>query len=180
DIGSSAIFWANPDANTSVGDTRDVRFVNAIWPNGKPRVYRNEDTHWGWPPYFKFDSGNINAEAQNLAKRDDQWVAVTHYGWRIEWFTIFPNIIHIRTVEGPDVTLIPWFNIVFFVILAIILFMIWRAISAFKRKRIDPMIEDIDEMMDDVSESATQARDRAVEAKRGFLTWLKDLFRKKA
>ena len=44
---------------TKTGQNRDVRYVNAEWPNGNPRVYRNEDA----PLYLKFDSGKLNAEA---------------------------------------------------------------------------------------------------------------------
>ena len=33
---------------------------------GKVIVYRNEATGWVWPPYFKYDSSNLQAEATNL------------------------------------------------------------------------------------------------------------------
>jgi hypothetical protein len=36
--------------------SRDVRFINAVSQSGKAEVFRNEDTGWGWPPYFKFNS----------------------------------------------------------------------------------------------------------------------------
>ena len=35
--------------------TRDVRYINTVTRSGKVRVFRNEDTGWGWPPYLKFD-----------------------------------------------------------------------------------------------------------------------------
>lgn len=53
-------FVVEGDGNTG-RNTRDVRFVNAVWEDGKPRVYRNEETDWGFPWYFKFDSGNVQA-----------------------------------------------------------------------------------------------------------------------
>ncbi|WP_305989734.1 DUF1523 family protein [Roseibium sp. MMSF_3544] len=181
DIGSSAFFWAAQDAGTNPNWTRDVRFINAVWPDGGSRVYRNEDTDWGWPPYFKFDSGNVTAQAQDLAKQsDDIWVAVTHYGWRVELFTIFPNVISIERVSGPDVFLIPWFNIIFLLILALIAFLIFRMIQAFKRRRIDPVVENIDEFIDDVGDNAEQARAHAEKhasaATSGFRRWLKRWF----
>ena len=100
--------------------TRDVRFINAVRPNGKPAVYRNEDTDWGFPWYFKFDSGNLQALAQDLVSTQatPRWAVITHYGWRIEIFSMFPNAVDIEEVEGPDVTVIPWFTIVFLVLLA--------------------------------------------------------------
>ena len=181
DIGSSSWFWAAPDAGTNTNWTRDVRFINTVWPDGKPRVYRNEDTDWGWPPYFKFDSSNITAQAQDLAKKPgDVWVAVTHYGWRIKLFTIFPNAISIRQVEGPDVFLIPWFNILFFIVVAAILFIAVRAISVFKRMRVDPIVDGIDDFIDDVGENAEQTHSRVKKnvttATSGFRRWLKRWF----
>ena len=158
DIGKSSLFWASVDAGTNQYFTRDVRFINAVWPGGKPRVYRNEDTNWDWPPYLKFDSGNLTAQAQSLAKQDEAWVAVTHYGWRINFFTIFPNVISIKKVDGPDVFLFPWFNTFFFVMVGVLVFFVLRLLRRFKAKRIDPVLEDIDEMVDSAGENATEAR----------------------
>ncbi|MBG6142345.1 hypothetical protein IWQ51_000454 [Labrenzia sp. EL_142] len=181
DIGSSSLFWAAPDAGTNPNWTRDVRFINAVWPSGEPRVYRNEDTEWSWPPYFKFNSSNVTAQAQDLAKKQGEvWVAITHYGWRIQLFTIFPNIISIQEVSGPNAILIPWFNIAFFTILAMIAYLIFRAVQAFKRRRIDPVVENIDEFIDDVGDNAEQARARAEKhataATSGFRRWFKRWF----
>jgi uncharacterized protein DUF1523 len=181
DIGSSSLFWAAPDAGTNKNWTRDVRFINSVWPNGEPRVYRNEDTDWGWPPYFKFDSSNVTAQAQDLAKKEgDSWVAITHYGWRIKLFTIFPNVIDIKQVSGPDVILIPWFNLIFFLVLGVLAYLAFRAVHAFKQRRIDPVVENIDEFMDDVGENAEQARAKAEEhataASSGFRRWFKRWF----
>ena len=66
------------------GATRDVRFINAVTETGATRVYRNEDTGWGFPPYLKFDSADITAQSQDLAGRN-AWVLVEHYGWRIRF-----------------------------------------------------------------------------------------------
>lgn len=101
--------------------TRDVRFIEAVWPDGSPRVYRNEDTGWGWPPYLKFDSANLHAEAQSMAStaEDPKWVIVTHYGWRIPVLSMFPNALSIRPAEGPDQVLVPWVNIVLIALLVI-------------------------------------------------------------
>eukprot|EP00903_Cladosiphon_okamuranus_P002177 g2175.t1 len=181
DIGASALFWAAPDAGTNPNWTRDVRFISTVWPDGKPRVYRNEDTDWGWPPYFKFDSSNVTAQAQDLVKQQgDVWVAVTHYGWRLELFTIFPNAIDIEVVEGPDVLLIPWFNILFILVLAGLALFVVRMVQLFKKRRIDPVVDSIDGFMDDVGDNAEQARataqKRATEATSGFRRWLKRWF----
>jgi hypothetical protein len=141
DVESGSPFWDRADIGTVEGATRDVRFINAEFENGKTRVYRNEDTGWGFPPYFKFDSGDVTALSQSLAKTDDQWVAVRHYGWRIKLFSIFPNVTSIKRVDGPDAFLIPWFNIVFIGLLLVIWFLLWRIIRRWKAKRIDPTLD---------------------------------------
>ena len=46
-----------------VGETRDVYFINTKIDNDL-MVYRNEDTRFGFPFYFKFDSADIQAKAQ--------------------------------------------------------------------------------------------------------------------
>lgn len=121
--------------------SRDVRYIAAVRPNGSPRVYRNEDTGWGWPPYFKFDSANLAAEAENRASTEEapRWVIVTHYGWRIPMISAFPNALSIAPAEGPEQTLIPWFNIVFLVILAALVLAVWiwirRLIGRWRARR---------------------------------------------
>jgi hypothetical protein len=134
--------------------SRDVRFINARTEDGRPRVYRNEDTGWGFPFYFKFDTGDLTAEAQSLAKTD-QWVAVTHYGWRIPLFSMFPNAVSLREVSSPAVSFFPWFNVIFLSVLALALFAVYRRIQRFRRRRIDPMLEEIDESWDEMGDRAS-------------------------
>jgi hypothetical protein len=118
--GWNGVFYAGPDGGNALSESRDVRFINAVDENRRARVYRNQDTGF-WPPYLKFDSGNLQAEANDYdSDVDQEWVAVRHYGWRFEFLSIYPNALSIRPVEGPDVTLIPWFNIVFLTVLAAI------------------------------------------------------------
>ena len=88
--------------------TEDVRYVMAADMDGEPRMFRNQDTGWGWPPYFKFDSGDVAAQAKNYSVdgREDV-VLITYYGFRLRVFSAFPNIISMRTVES-DYEPIPW------------------------------------------------------------------------
>ncbi len=157
DFGENSFFWASPDVGTSAGTNRDVRFINAEFPNGKIIVYRNEDTGWGWPPYFKLDSSNLQAEAQALISNDKvnpTWVSITHYGWRNEFFTIYPNAITATQVAGPDVRIIPWFNIFFFIVLAGILLLLWRMWAQFRERTIDPTLESIGDTIDEIDDRA--------------------------
>jgi len=156
DFGVNSIFWAQPDAGTSTQPTRDVRFIDTIMPDGSVMVYRNEDTSFSWPFYFKFDSADINAQAKELISNKDNptWVAIRHYGWRNEYLTIFPNATSLKVVDGPDVRLIPWFNIIFFTILGLFGLGIFRLLQRFKRRRIDPVLEDIEDAWDDAGDNA--------------------------
>ena len=92
--------------------THDVRYINAITRKGKVKVYRNERTGWGGPPYFKFDSADITAEAHSAASKNPKpWVLVKYYGWRIHMLSMFPNIISMKVVDK-DYNHFPLFNIV--------------------------------------------------------------------
>ena len=146
-------------------ETIDVRYINTKRPNGKAMVYRNQDTGWGWPPYFKFDTGNLMADAQDLVLRSDSgeenWVAVKHYGWRIEMFSLYPNAISLKEVDGPSARIIPWFNIVFLTILFGIIMWFWLKWRRFRKKRIDPVTEKIDEKIDAASDKIDAAADAA-------------------
>ncbi len=155
DFGANSIFWANPDAGTSKLPSRDVRFIDTVMPDGSVMVYRNEDTSFSWPFYFKFDSADINAQAKELVSAKDApiWVAVRHYGWRNEFFTIFPNATSLKAVDGPSVRLIPWFNIIFFIVIGLIGLGLFRLLQRFKHRRIDPVLEDIEDAWDDASTS---------------------------
>ena len=155
DISKGSPFWDRADTGTKERTSRDVRFISTVRPNGKTVVYRNEDTGWSFPFYLKFDSSDLSAKAADL-KSDEQWVAVTHYGWRIRLFTIFPNATKIRAVKGPEVTLIPWFNIVFLALVFGFLFWVWMQIRKFKKKRIDPVTDQIEAQVDAVAESVSE------------------------
>lgn len=166
-IGSNRMFYSIEDSGTgaeTTSTTRDIRFIDAVFPDGQSvMVYRNEDTGWVWPPYFKYDSSSLQAEATNLKSDKDrpQWVSVTHYGWRLPIFSIFPNAVGVTPVAGPDVTIIPWVNIIILTFLAFIVFMIRRMWLQFRERTIDPALDDVAETWDDVEDRADAARDQA-------------------
>ena len=129
DFGENSIFWANQGTGEAEGTVnRDVFFIQTKQADGDVMVYRNEDTGWGWPPYFKFDTANLQAEAADLKSTSEnpKWVAIRHYGWRNEFMSIYPNAVSVKPLPGPDVRMIPWFNIVTLVVL----FAIFWAIRA--------------------------------------------------
>ncbi|MEM6596106.1 MAG: DUF1523 family protein [Pseudomonadota bacterium] len=185
DFGENSLFWAGADSGQdTTGVNRDVRFVNTVHRTTyllgliqtgreRPMVYRNEDTGWGWPPYFKLDSSNLQTElADNKSTADDpQWVVLTHYGWRNEVFSIFPNAVGVRPIENPNTTLIPWFNALILIILAGLMLGVFRLSQWFKREKIDPVITGAQEGWDDLDAYADRKR-------AGFRGWL-DSFKSK-
>ncbi|MCA3510277.1 MAG: DUF1523 family protein [Rhodobacter sp.] len=180
-VGENSLFYATPDAGTGESTvTRDIRFIEAVRPNGRVIVYRNEDTGWVWPPYFKYDSSNLQAEASNLKSSANApvWVAVTHYGWRISWMSIFPNAVRLRVVDGPDTSLFPWVNIVILTALAFLLFMVRRMWLQFRERMIDPALENMGDALARADERADAARARARTSWGRFKAWLGGLFRR--
>lgn len=174
DFGENSWFWAGADSGQdNAGVNRDVRFINAVLYDGQVMVYRNEDTGWGWPPYFKLDSSNLQTEAADLVspKATPDWVVITHYGWRNEFLSIFPNAVGVRPIDNPEKTLIPYFNILILIILAGLALGFYRLTQWFRRNTIDPIVEDMGETWD-------TAADYTDDRKKGFRAWL-DTFKGK-
>ncbi len=161
--GWNRIFYAQADSGNVEGVNRDLRLINTTYPDGGIMVFRNEDTGFGWPWYFKLDSSNLQAEAaEKISTRDaPDWVAVTHYGWRNEFLSIYPNAVGVKAVSGPDVRLIPWVNIVIYTLLALLLLGFYRLVQRFKRRRIDPLVEKVEEKWDAVEAKASEAGESA-------------------
>ena len=162
DLAENSIFWAGPDVGTAGDISRDVRFINTVRPNGRVVVYRNEDTGWGWPPYFKIDSSNLQAEAADLVSTSaaPRWVVMRHYGWRNEFFTIFPNAVAVRPATGPDESIIPWINIVILTALAAFILFLWRVWAQFRERTVDPMLDSVSETWEAVEDRAAEKRGR--------------------
>jgi hypothetical protein len=157
------LFWARPDEQSSTLISRDVQFIQGVRVNGKPTVYRNEDTGWSWPPYFKFDTANLYTEANDAVstRADPEWYLVTHYGWRNEFFSSFPNAISIRPIAGPDASKgLPWVNMIVLSVLAAVFYGIWVRWRRFRRARIDPRLEEWQDKWEAAGDAAQQRRGR--------------------
>lgn len=163
DLGENALFWSNPGTGNASGTvSRDVFFIDSFRPNNKPRVYRNEDTGWGWPPYFKLDAANLQAEMQDLISTKDNpnWVAMRHYGWRFEPLSIYPNAVRAWPVDGPDARIINWFNIVFLSLFVAFWAALWIRWRRFREARIDPVLEDMGDGLDAAGETLSETGGR--------------------
>lgn len=161
DPGENSWFWAQADVGSDgTLPTRDVFFIQTVDVDGGIMVYRNEDTGWGWPPYFKFDTSNLYAEASDMKSTadDPRWIAVRHYGWRNEFISIFPNAVSVKEVDSPDTRIIPWTNIVILTVLFALFWAIRVRWKRFQAKRIDPVVQRVEDRIDDGSD------------------WLKDTF----
>jgi len=157
--GENSLFWAQADAGSDATVTnRDVFFIQTRRAAGDVMVYRNEDTGWGWPPYFKFDTSNLQAEAADAKSTADapQYYALKHYGWRNEFFTIFPNAISLTAVDGPEASKgIPYLNIFIILVFAAVAWAIYVRWRRFRMARIDPTLEAIE---DDMAERSGAVR----------------------
>lgn len=95
----------------------DVRYLQARKLDGENVVFKNEDTRWGFPFYFKFDAADMSSEAASIVHNDpDAVVLVTYYGVRSRVLDLYPNAVSIRKVPKEYVH-VPVFNIVFVVVL---------------------------------------------------------------
>lgn len=168
DFGENWWFYSHAGAGDAeaVG-SRDVFFIATVLKNGKPMEYRNEDTAWSWPPYFKFNTANLQTKASDLksSKTDPQWVVVRHYGWRSNLYSIYPNILDVRLVDDPDMRIIPWFNIVFLTLLFAVFWAIRVRWLRFRATRIDPVFDEVGDSFDAAGDAIAENRNR-------FRRWL--------
>lgn len=110
-------------ANPADSAVRDVYFLFTEEPETKKvMVYRNEDTGWGLPFYFKFNSADIQAKAQAYANEKKQ-VEIKYYGWRINWLNEFRNIVSIKPLAEGDSGSHPWFSYIFYALFALTFFL---------------------------------------------------------
>lgn len=113
-------------SNPADGEVRDVYFIftenSGDSDVAKVMVYRNEDTGWGLPPYFKFSSADIQAKAQAYAN-DKQRVQIKYYGWRINWMNEFRNIVSIQPLAEDEAKAMPIVSYVLYAILALLFFL---------------------------------------------------------
>lgn len=165
-------FYAQADSGNVDQPTRDLRLINTVRKrtmlfgliklSDATMVYRNEDTGWIWPPYFKFDSSDLQAEAGDSVSTEaaPKWMVMTHYGWRNRFFTIYPNAVSLRPASGPDEQIIPYFNIGFFAFL-IVAWLFLRAMWAqFRERSLDPALDKASNTWDEVEANVSERKSR--------------------
>lgn len=114
--------------NPADGPTTDVYYIYTERPGEKIRVFRNEDTEWSWPFYFKFDAADVQAKAKSM-EFEKRLANITSYGWRINMFSMFPNVTKIESTE-PDASTWSFFRWFWFGLWALVMgkaaLMLWR------------------------------------------------------
>ncbi|WP_017445410.1 DUF1523 family protein [Gayadomonas joobiniege] len=99
-----------PEKDQTTGESRisrDFYQVLTIKENGKTRVFKNTDTGWGFPFYFKFDSADVQAQAA-AAVNDGKPRRFVSYGWRLDLISAYPNLLKVESADKGDGT--PWFR----------------------------------------------------------------------
>lgn len=186
--GVQRLFYAQEDTGSTEGSARDLRLISTerkatylfglIRGNNQTMVYRNEDTGWIYPPYFKFDSADLHAEAASAVStvQPFQWVVITHYGWRIRWLTVYPNAVAIRTIEVPegqsaeDYRPFPWVNLIIFAVMIAGLLFLRAMWLQFRERTVDPLADRVGDQMDHVNADLAERKGRV---SRWLATWRK-------
>ncbi len=177
EIPAGSLFWSGSEPADSSGN-RDVKFISGVTENGATLVFRNEDTGWGWPPFFKFDSADLQARAaDSISSREaPEWMLVRYYGWRSNLFSIFPNALAVNPATGPDMRVIPWFNILVLTGLAALVIFVRMALRRFWRNRVDPVVARVAEGFEDADDAADAARARFRGRRQKFREWWTETF----
>lgn len=133
------------EADTATANGRlgaEVFFIVGRSRDGDLWEFRNEDTGFGFPFYFKFDSATLDNQAREaVSSQDDpRWMVVRYYGWRLPFISMFPNAVSMQPAEGRDVRLIPWFNIVLLTLLAAVVWAVWSRLRRWRMRRADPAV----------------------------------------
>lgn len=136
-FGFNRHFYSGRPPGTGEAASVDVRYIQSFRPSGRELVFRNEDTGWGWPPYFKTNSADLQARARDAVSTsaDPRWVAVTYYGIRSTWFSIYPNALRLRAVEGPQDSPWPVTRIVVFGLAGLLLLWLGATLRRWERRR---------------------------------------------
>lgn len=178
--GLQRLFYAQADAGQVETVNRDLRLINTERTNtylfGLIRggtdtmVYRNEDTGWIYPPYFKFDSSDLQAEASADISTSEpyKYVVVTHYGWRIRWASIYPNAVSVGPAPGPDYYPFPWVNLIIYVLLIGAALFVRAMWVQFRQRTVDPLADKVGDQLDHVNADLAE---RGGRVRRWLNTW---------
>jgi len=81
----------------TTGDGREVQYrIETVYAGTtNTLIFRNQDVGF-MPPYFKFNSADIQSVANRITRECPQTEVTIHgYGWRIPLLNMFPNVTSI-------------------------------------------------------------------------------------
>lgn len=66
--------------------------------------FRNDNTGWSWPPYFKFNASDLAEQGSLFAQsKPPAPVALRYYGFRLGSSASYPNVVNLTLVSpGPQ------------------------------------------------------------------------------
>ncbi|WP_193140473.1 MULTISPECIES: DUF1523 family protein [unclassified Meridianimarinicoccus] len=178
EVGEGSLFWGSSEPGAMTAGNRDVKFISGVRESGRTKVFRNEDTGWGWPPYMKFNSADLQARAADLTSSQDapRWILVKSYGWRNQLLSVFPNVLSLKEVSGPDHRVIPVFNILVLTGLAALVLVIRAFVKRFWANRVDPVVEDVASAFDAADDHVDAAGRRFRGRREKFREWWVETF----
>lgn len=130
------------DATTPGGGVNDVRYIQTqTVPDKQAKVFRNEDTRFGWPFYFKFDAVDLAGEAARISRNEpDAVVLITYYGYKDNVLGLQPNAVSLKVVDAAYEH-VPVFNIalsvLFVAVVGFLFFKVWRWLSKREKASVD-------------------------------------------
>lgn len=106
------LFWGADSWDVQIsgvtGDGRNVQYrIETVHTDTADTfIFRNEDAGF-MPPYFKFNSADLQALASRITQDCPQEPVTLHgYGMRIPFLNMFPNVISIdapaRCIDAPS------------------------------------------------------------------------------
>jgi hypothetical protein len=100
------LFWGPDSWEVQItgvtGDGRDVQYrIETVYADTtETLVFKNADAGF-LPPYFKFDSADLQAQASRVSQNCPQTpVKINGYGMRIQFLDMFPNATSIDAPEN--------------------------------------------------------------------------------
>jgi hypothetical protein len=110
----------------------DIYYIFVLDEGSNSRVFSNVNTAWGFPPYFKFDSADMQSKAASLAGRQ---VVIRYYGLRVQILNLFPNITSLEPGDESS-SLVSWVRLSVFGLWLFLLILIFpRYFRLFRGKK---------------------------------------------
>jgi hypothetical protein len=114
------------------GRSFDIYYIYVLDADNTPRILSNENTAWGFPPYFKFDAADMQSKAINYVGKK---VVIRYYGWRITYLNLFQNITSFEPGDEAS-SLTSWVRLSVYGLWAFILILIFpRYVSLFRENK---------------------------------------------